>query len=210
LRLRAGGRLKSLESGRRLLSELPPWAEQAVELWGIATGLLALAAAFGQSIVSLLFLIGAAVSAFLGTLIFIRNAIGLFRSARDHLGEKFEYELKEYGPDLRFLDEVVTWGSREIGQAHPDGATITARLSENQDVLKVYVRERTDGRTSFCGYLLVYPIGRESGRVILAGKVRCEAEFGDDALSESFYTAPFLYVGMVLGTDKHARPLVKD
>jgi hypothetical protein len=197
-------------SGGRFFSELPRWCAQAVELWCLATGLLALALAFGHSIVSLFFLAGSGVSALAGTLIFVKNLIGVFRTARDHLENRFEYEFKARGPDLLFLDEVVTWGKREIGHAHPDGQTITSRLSENQGVLNVYVRERSDGRSSFCGYVLVYPIERERGEAVLAGEVRCEAELGPEALSCSFRTAPYLYVGMVLGTDKHARSQVKD
>lgn len=209
MRLHRGGK-GGPAGGRFGLAELPDWFGRSIELWGLASGLLGLALAFGHSVISLFFLLGAGVAALSGSFIFLKNGVPAFKDLRSQFEDRYEYEIKGKGADLRYLDDVVYWGQQEIGPVHPDSQTITDRLGENQGVLNVYVRERTDGRHTFCGYVLVYPIDSEAGEALETGKARCEAELGPGSLCASFHDAPHLYVAMVLGIDKHARPHVKD
>lgn len=199
----------SSENGAPLLRELPSWLGLGVGLLSLATGLLALLLPLKHSPVAPVLLVGAAVSALAGGwILFIRTFNLLKSAAQQRLEARGEYEFKERGHDLRYVEEVVAHGRAEIGPAHPDEATVMKRVGEYPEALRVYVREWDDGRTSFCGYLLLYPLTEALGKAILAKQIRSEAEFGREPLSHDS-AAPYLYVGMVLGTDPHARSHVK-
>lgn len=106
------------------------------------------------------------------------------------------------------LKNVVEAGRKAIGDAHPDEKTLSQRLEENAKVLSVWGRNRSNGRSRFCGYLLLYPLTDETAEGIMNGSIRSEREFGERPLAPTFEEARYIYVGMVLGVDVHAKSQV--
>jgi hypothetical protein len=192
------------------LDELPRWLALSVELLGLATALFALVVPLGDTVAAPLLLVAGSVAGLAGGWILVVNSVKWLRGALRRLDSRREYQFRERGPDLRYVEQIVAAGVREIGSAHPGSGKIFQRVSECKEALRVYVRELHDGRIVFCGYLLLYPLKVSAGEAILKGSVRSEAELESEPLDISLATAPYLYIGMILGTDRHARSHVKD
>jgi len=209
---RGGGRRfsRSGESDRGSLSVHLAWLGLAVGLLSFAAGLLALILTLDQTTFDPLFMLGVGASSLAGAWILLVYALKWSKSARGQIGARKEYEYKQLGADLRYLEEIVSSGRRAIGAAHPGAETVMGRLTENSEVLKVYGREKANGRSKFCGYVLLYPLEESAGKAIMAGEIRSEAEFGPNPLCANSAEAPYLYIGMVLGTDRHAQSYVRD
>jgi hypothetical protein len=195
---------------RRSFAILLSWLGIAIGLWSLSIASLALYTPFHHSLVGKLLLVVALLTALGGTSILVVQAVETWRSASEHVESRRGFEYKQRIGDPQFVDEVVYWGRRTIGDAHPDADLIDTRLEENPEVLRVCLREWKNGRLKFCGYVLLYPIKERIAKGILAGSIRSESEFGPNPLSPNFEGARYLYIGMILGTDRHARPHVTD
>lgn len=192
------------------LKEVPGWLALAISLLSLATGLLALALTFRSSVLVLIFFLASAFPALAGGFILFKHVFRLIALAREQFESRNEYEYRPRGADLLHVGQIVRDGRFAIGEAHPGARRISRRVDENPKTLSVYVREYATGKRSYCGYFLLYPLKKGVGRQILAGGIRSEAEFGAEVLCPTFDDASYLYVGMVFGTDRHARSYVKD
>lgn len=197
-------------SGPQGFEGLISWLGLGVGLWSLTLAALALYFPFQDSPVGTALLTVAPLAALLGTSIFVVQAVGVWRTARLRVGSRREYEYKQLVGDSKYVEDVVACGNQAIGTAHPDADLVRRRLDENPEALRVCVREWDNGRLKFCGYVLLYSLREEVARRIIAGSVRSEAEFGPDPLTPTIAEASYLYVGMLLGTDRHAVPHVKD
>lgn len=182
--------------------------EIAIELFALAVAMIGAAVAFRGSTAMPFLLVGSGCALGLSALVLVAAAHRSWGSffALTIGWHRYEYIHRLGG--LQHLDEVVTAGRKSIGDAHPDAEALTRQLAENHQILHVYGREREDGRFSFCGYIILYPLTDQTGSRILGGAIRSAGAFGDGSLSGDFGSAPYLYIGMVLGTDRHSQPQV--
>lgn len=199
--------LSPLDRGR---IPLPGWFVDCLTLWGLATGMLSVLLVLPHTAFAPFILLGSAVPALLGAWIFLFNAIDLLRVAGEQLATKRNYTVVPVTGDLRYVASVVAAGKRWIGAAHPSARTVATRVGENAAALSVLIRRRSDGKSSFCGYMLLYPLKHRIGELVEEGAIRSEAELGPDPLLADFDSARFVYVAMVYGSDRHARWQVKE
>jgi hypothetical protein len=184
--------------------------EISLELFAIAVVLFGLAAANRTDGLGFPFLLGGASALLLAIAVAVAAIGPRWKEFFGGSSERGSYEYVHKLGGMSTLPNVVKAGRDSIGTAHPSEEVLIRRLGENRQVLHVYERRRADGRLTFCGYTLVYPLRQEPAEKIRAGNIRSAAELDDGSLVDSFEDAEYLYIGMLLGTDRHSRPHITD
>jgi hypothetical protein len=194
------------------------WVALAVTLLGVAVSLVAvvvhhLPRTICLFVAGLAFFAAAAIAVYHGHRLVseiherLRPTLNRLPWLRHSRGE-FDYQLHQ--ADERLLAEAVRVGKAKIGDGHPSVETLNKRLGKNREVILLYGRRyHANERFELCGYALLYPLSDKAGKAIEKGRIRSGAEIEPGHLRADFAAARYLYVGMVLATDREAKPHVK-
>src|SRR5690349_6423041 len=119
-----GGRSSDSRGGHRSLGVVLSWLGLAVGLWALSAASLALYLPFHHSLAGKLLLAASLLTAICGTSILVVQAIWAWRFASERVESGRAFEYKQRVGDPLYLDQVASWGQREIGDAHPDAERI--------------------------------------------------------------------------------------
>jgi hypothetical protein len=119
-----------------------------------------------------------------------------------------------YDPEFASFDdlpELVSFGRRLIGDSHIDLETLQARFNKNNKIATCIFsgKEMPENRT-LIGYYMIYPLTLEAYKRIHGLEILTGKGLREEHLSESFYDAAALYIGMAGALEGHAEGYVID